>query len=70
MSNPFEQRFYNGDQSNTPLEVCRYFGEDHASYGWHKQLDPRWTAEQTRAYNEGYYAIKEMQKLTKYYSTK
>jgi len=59
MSNPFEVRFYNGDQSNTPLEVCRYFGESHASYGWSRQLDPRWTDEQRRVYNEGYNTCKE-----------
>ena len=58
MSNPFEQRFYNGDPSITPIETCRYFGETHASYGWNRQLDPRWTDQQKEAYHEGYNFIK------------
>jgi len=62
MSNPFEQRFYNGDQSNTSIEVCRYFGKFHALQGWSRQLNSRWTDEQTRAYNEGYNEGKESAK--------
>ena len=64
MSNVFEQRFYNG-QGNTSIEKCRYFGESHASYEWNRQLDPRWTDEQQKAYHEGYDMILEELKRNK-----
>jgi len=60
------QRFFPGEpeeyqainNSDTPIEACRYFGETHASYGWNRQLDPRWTDQQKEAYHEGYNFIK------------
>ena len=56
MSYQFTERFYYS--SDTPIEACRYFGETHASYGWNRQLDPRWTDQQKEAYHEGYNFIK------------
>ena len=50
--------------ADMPPDLCKYCGKLNAEMGWSRQINPRWTDEQTRAYNEGYYAIKEMEKLT------
>jgi hypothetical protein len=48
--------------ANTPPDLCKYCGKLNASQGWSRQLNPRWTDEQTRAYNEGYNEGKESSK--------
>ena len=48
--------------ANCPPDLCKYFGKIEASLGWSRQLNPRWTDEQTRAYNEGYDEGKESAK--------
>lgn len=48
--------------ADTPPDLCKYCGKLNAEMGWSRQLNPRWTDEQTRAYNEGYDEGKESAK--------
>jgi len=36
------------------LEECAYHGAAHKEYQWGRRFDPRWTAEQDAAYQNGY----------------
>ena len=52
--NVFEQRFYSDPPERKTLEDCAGHGYDHKGYGWSKQIDPRWSKEQTEAYLNAY----------------
>lgn len=47
-------RYYNEPPQNKTVAQCKSHGDDHRAYGWTKQIDPRWSAEQIAAYNKGY----------------
>jgi hypothetical protein len=48
------QRFYHLRPEQKTLKMCFNHGVDHASYRWSKQIDPRWSFAQIRAYLKGY----------------
>jgi hypothetical protein len=49
-----ETRYYQTPPEEKTVQQCASHGDDHAAYGWSKQLDPRWSEEQVAAYREAY----------------
>jgi hypothetical protein len=54
MSTPHagQVRYYQEDEKS--VAQCASHGDDHGSYGWSRQIDPRWNEYQVTAYNAAY----------------
>ena len=54
--NPFNTRFYNQDPATVTPEQVATHAKNHKGFGWNKQIDPRWTIELQKLYNDVYEA--------------
>ena len=50
-------RYYQEDTKT--VAQCASHGDDHGSYGWSRQIDPRWDLERVAAYDAAYDAAVE-----------
>lgn len=55
---PSRRRFYQEPPGSKSIEQCASHGDDHGSYGWGRQPDPRWGPEQAAAYHAAYDAAR------------
>ena len=46
--------FYNAPPDEKSLEMCAEHGYAHKAYGWYQRVDPRWSPEQVKAYEDAY----------------